>query len=279
MMGVLLKMHDQSDFEDYYCPTMQDQKMSDYSDMVLTDSNPLSSFTSVKSNQLPRGSHPLLSLRIEKFVNGVSTLVATHMSTALEITTASTCTAKATNSWVIDITYNTIEPLLFLSPLIYSKTNNNAGLWKLGRLSLSLQLDPSAKRAWSSSTTWPMQIKVTSVTDCKLLMNYLSPQVTDIIAPRNVLPYRKYDIHKTPYNNPINPNTSAVVTTTSHTLQGVPSKIYICARKPLNQMTIKDSDSFLPIRNLNINFNNKPTLCSAMSPYDLYRMSSRNGSK
>lgn len=277
LLGVLMKMHEQDEFEDYYCPTMQDQKMASFSDMALTESDPLSTFLASKSNIVPRGSHPLDSLTIVQTTTAQPVLTATLASSDVDFAGACTCRAQATTSWVIDLVYTTIEPLLFLSPLLWAKSSNNAGLYGIHSFNLDLTLDPTAKRSISSATGIPMTASVTSVTGCELLMNYLTPQNGDTIASRNTLPYVKFA--SVPTTGPaIASGAQGTVISSNLTWAYIPSKIFVAVRKPHNLQTIKDSDSFMTIKNVSIYFNNK-TLLNSLSQHDLYKMSKRNGSK
>jgi hypothetical protein len=283
LMGMMLKQYDQDDFEGNNCPTMQDQKMAEFSDMVLTQSNPLASYLASKGNNVPRGAHPLRSFKIQKYINGVADAVATEISTSDQVKTASTCTTQATNSWVIDLVYTTVEPLLFIEPLLWSKSTNNAGIYGIQTLSLTLTLDPTASRAFSSATrSIPMTVSLQSVSECELLMNYLTAHETETIVNRNSVPCKSYEPR---YNTVTGVSGVAGLTPTNkrtcdaHVLSSIPNKIYICVRKLMSELTVKDSDSFLAITGLAVNFNGTPNLLASHTPYDLYKMSKRNGSK
>lgn len=277
IFGVLSKMHDQKDFDEYHCPTMLDQKFKKYSDMQLSQSNPLGSFEDSKSNIVPRGAHPLESFTIVR--SGTTPLTRTQADTEANIGTALTCT-NTDQSWVITLTYVTIEPLLFLSPLIYGKSNNNAGLFGVNKLDLQLNIDPTAKRVFCSSTSVPMTVSLVAIEDSKLMLNYITPQSSDLIAPSNVVPYTEYSRYITAQTgNTVAAGANATVTSNSLQLNSIPNKFYIVVRKQLQNMTCKDSDSFLRIDNCVTQFNNMSGLFSSATQHDLYLTSKRNGSK
>jgi hypothetical protein len=210
----------------------------------------------------------------------MSNTVATQNSLTGAITLACTCTTKATDSWVIDLVYTTVEPLLFVEPLIWKKSTNNAGIYGVHNFTLNMTLDATACRSLSSSTKGiPMTVSLQSVTECELLMNYLTPHDADIIAKRNALPCTSYEHRQDSLPAIVKTVGTGNRTCNSHTINSVPNKIYICVRKLMSSMTVKDSDSFLAITRLSLNFNNKPSLLANYTPYDLYKMSKRNGSK
>jgi len=279
VFGVLSKMHDQEDFDMYHCPTMLDQKFKNFSDMPLESSSPFGSFLQSKGDITPRGAHPLDSFRIEKFLNNVSAAIVTEANTDAQITTALTCNDTANNRWVIDLVFTTVEPVLFLSPLIFGKSNNNSGLYGVNHFDLLLNLDTTAKRVFCSSSNIPMTVSLTSVSECKLLLNYITPQPSDLISPTNVVPFTDYQRYITADNTAINPRESKVISSNSTQFNSIPSKIYVCVRKQLNTMTLKDSNSFLAIKQVAIQFNNMSGILSSATQHDLFVMSKRNGLK
>ena len=134
IMHCLLRATDDEVLSKYRCPHMSDKRFKKYSDMSLTESNPLGSFKNAKGKLIPRGSHPIKFSIAHTTAEGLQPL-RTELSTDAEITTALTCVAKATDSWVIDISYTSTEPLLFLSPFVFGeKCNNNAGLYGVNNM-------------------------------------------------------------------------------------------------------------------------------------------------
>jgi hypothetical protein len=110
IMHCLLRTTDDEKWSKYKCPHMSDKRFKNYSDMALSESNPLGSFGNAKGRIIPRGSHPI-KIRVERFVNGASANVETEASDAEDLRLALTCSAMATKSWVIDISYEFTERL------------------------------------------------------------------------------------------------------------------------------------------------------------------------
>ncbi|MFM7978055.1 MAG: major capsid protein V20 domain-containing protein, partial [Candidatus Fonsibacter sp.] len=57
----------------------------------------------------------------------------------------------------------------------------------------------------------------------------------------------------------------------------IPGNIVVCVRKSIGGLTCSDTDSYLTIKNISINFNNQAGLLSSMTPEQLYRKSVQSG--
>jgi hypothetical protein len=130
----------------------------------------------------------------------------------------------------------------------------------------------------------------------RLLFMFLTPHPSDLMPARNIVPF--YELPRYITASPLSGsipalsagavvaagNTVVPYTTTggstlvSQTLQlnQIPDKLIIFARK--QSQSYGDSDSFLPIRGININFNNNSGILASATCEDLYRMSKDNGS-
>ena len=129
-----------------------------------------------------------------------------------------------------------------------------------------------------------------------LLFTFLTAHPSDLFPARNIVPYYELPRYITsqPVVAPLNivaaggGNTSHYITNldtlsggtifTSQTLQlnQIPDKLIVYIRK--QGQSWADSDSYLPITGISINFNNNSGLLSASRTEDLYRMSKDNGS-
>jgi len=79
--------------------------------------------------------------------------------------------------------------------------------------------------------------------------------------------------------NQVNPSVSGTpLSTTNLQLNMIPDKLIIFVRKALGDQTVNDTDSFLAIRGVSINFNNQSGILSSASVSDLYRYSVESGS-
>lgn len=60
-------------------------------------------------------------------------------------------------------------------------------------------------------------------------------------------------------------------------LQSIPRRMYIYARIKNSDLLYTDTDTFLGITSISINWNNRSGLLSSATPYDLYNISKKNG--
>jgi len=216
-------------------------------------------------------------------------------SFVVESITGNTPKADAADANVRTITINftTREPIM-LSPFIWTDPeSNNQGMYGVQTLNFVFNLG-SANRAirlangptgpnagvsvanpWFSITT---NASVSAVNSSKLLMLFLTRQPSNLVSARNVLPFAEYPRYLTPVSVPIAAGAYAEQTFQSIQLNSVPDKLIIVARKVLANQTPADADSFLPIRKINISFNNKAGLLSGADRHQLWNMSVEAGS-
>jgi hypothetical protein len=258
---------------------MADKRFKSYADMVLSESNPLGSFNNAKGKTIPRGSHPV-TFAITRYQAGVADAVVTHNNTATQITTALTSVNAGTTSWSIDITTETTEPLLFLSPFLYGESNNNvAGLYGVKNMDFVFNIDSSAKRMFSSASPHVINISLVSLGVCTMNLNYLTVQDSDMLVSKNVVPYVEYQRYLTIAGENVAANGVANINSQAVNMSQIPNRIYIVARKPINLQSVKDSNTFLAITSISVNFNNVAGILSSANVSELYNMSVANGSQ
>lgn len=296
IMAPLLRLNEQKIHTHYdgWTPSMVDDVYYSYSDAVGTNNNPLAAIgdNSYDNKIRGRGCHPLTSCVIDHKIAGVSTN-ASVISTAL------------TDSWVITITAHFTEPLLFLSPFISNPcVSNEAGFLGINNISFNFTLDTTLRRVLRTSTpilpnvaaTTPLTSTTYTTTfalgtafsgsgfsNLRMLVNYLSVQPSQYakISARNVLPLLQYDRYLP------NGGTSAIeipagtdsqLVSSNIALNQIPDTILIFARKQISSQYWTDSDSFLKIRGVSINFNNVSGILSSASPQELWLLSQKAGS-
>lgn len=269
----LLRMIDPRDLQKYngLCPTYTDQSVLDYQTLTIDgNNNPLGSFNTAGLDNylLPRGVHPLDAITVVRTKNGGGT------DTSLTATNAG-------DSWVITLTATFTEPI-FLSPFLFGGKSdfNSQGFVGLNTLNLNLNIDSTAKRVFSSAKNWAnATIALTSITNARLLVNFLTSQPTDLIKAKNIIPYVDYPRYITSALANINAGASSTVSTQNIQLNQVPDYFIIVARKPVANMTFRDPNYFLPIETISVNFNNASGLLSSATTQDLWRLSRSNGSQ
>jgi len=195
----------------------------------------------------------------------------------------------------ITITFTTREPLM-LSPFIWTDPeSNNQGMYGVQTLNFVFNLG-QANRAirlanGNVGTTgnfvanpWFNYVNgsavVSDVVSSQLLMLFLTRQPSNLVSARNVLPFAEYPRYLTTVAPAFDTGNGAIQTQTFQSIQlnSVPDKLIVVARKVLASQSPCDADSFLPIKNINISFNNKAGLLSGATQWDLWRMSVESGS-
>ena len=272
IMFQLLRFGDRREVARYNnaCPTQYDSYWN-YADALGANNNPNGAWNDSELDQdfLPRGSFKITSI------------------------TGNTAKVAGNNDpKTITVRFTTREPLM-LSPFIWTDPeSNNAGMYGVQTLNFVFNLG-SANRAirlangnvgtlgaytanpWFNITT---NAVVSNVYSSRLLMLFLTRQPSNLVSARNVLPFAEYPRYLTQVSASLAPGAVEEQTFQSIQLNSVPDKLIIVARKILADQTPADADSFLPIKKINISFNNKAGLLSGATQWDLWRMSVESGS-
>lgn len=255
-------------------PTLPDLYFNNFNDCVGSKADITADYraSSYDNYLIPRGSHPLDNIQIIHNITGGGTdtkLVSTNIN----------------DTWEITLTATFTEPIV-ISPFLFGSRNNdynNQALVGIDNIELICNIDTSLKRVFTSNNSGNVSISFspnTPINNAFILMNFLSIQETDneLIPMRNVVPYVDYPIYINNDFNTLNAGASGSVLSSVIKLNQIPDLFIICVRRPMSSMTIKNTNSFLPIRKINVNFNNKSGLLSSASPQDLWRLSKLNGS-
>ena len=244
---------------------------------VSENVNPLGSIHSASQEGviLPRGAFPLKSI------------VITNPTTANSLTVGTDGDAIS-----VRMTAEFVEPL-FISPFIFGgKYDNGQGLVGINTLNLNLNIDTTLKRFWSRANglnvanlgtnyAGTYSLTLNSITNARLMVNFLTSQPTDLIKAKNVVPFMDYpryitgvansqQLNNTGGNNPSIP-------TQNIQLNQIPDLILVALRKPVANQTGLDPTIFFPITSVSVNFNNASGLLSSATQHQLYEMSRDNG--
>lgn len=239
---------------------------------VSENINPLGSIhtASQEGVVLPRGAFPLKSIAITNPTTANSLKVGT-----------------ANDVISVKMTADFTEPL-FISPFIFGgKYDNGQGLVGINTLNLNLNIDTTLKRFWSHavgvSPSYPGTYSLTlnSISNAKLLVNFLTSQPTDLIKAKNVVPFMDYPRYITGVANSqqLNKNggNTPSIPTQNIQLNQIPDLILVALRKPVANQTGLDPTTFFPITSVSVNFNNASGLLSSATQHQLYEMSRDNG--
>lgn len=269
----LLKLIEPREFQRYngMTPTMPDLYFNNYIDAIGSKADPTADYkeSGYDNTLIPRGAHPLKSITVlhTKAAGGTDTsLISTNIA----------------DTWVITLESEFTEPLLLSPFLFHSKHNyNNQGIFGISTLNLNINLDTSLKRFFTSNNN---NISISfddtnPITNANLFFNFLNIQETDNNLPaKNLVPYVDYPVFISADSDVLNAGQSKVIFSQNFQLNQIPDLLILSVRRPIATTTIKNTNSFLPIRNISINFNNKSGILSSATTQDLYRLSKVNGS-
>jgi len=264
VMFQLLRFNDRRELARYNnaCPTMYDSYLS-YDQALGGNNNPLAGWNNVANDQdfQPRGSFKLISVSGNDPKGSI-----------------------ASNDRTILVRFKTLEPLM-LSPFIWcDPKSNNQGLYGVQTLNFVFNIGQAnrvvrlANSALFDGGTASVSLPNNAIDTARLYLEFYTRQPSDLVSSRNVVPFAEYPRYITPAPALNAGADSGLQNFQSIQLNSVPDKLIICVRKVLGSQTNFDSDSFLPITSININFNNKAGLLSGATQWDLWRMSVESGS-
>ena len=257
------------------CPVLPDQAYKEFNDAVGTSNNPLGDYSdqSYDGDLLPRGAYPVTWNLVHNIFGGGqdNSPISTNVG----------------DTWVITGEVHVTEPLLGLSPFIYGEPEyNKQGLVGVNAMSFVFNIDSSCKRFFSTATNYTYSVSLGTQAqpnpfqNCRMLVNFLSTQPTDLISAKNVVPYMDLPRYLSLQSATGNLNVGASATYNSQNIQinQLPDYFIINVRKPMSQQTVKDSSTFLRINSISVNLNNTSGLLSSATPQDLWRISVNNHS-
>lgn len=261
VLPAILRFNDRRELQRYngYTPVLYDTYQK-YSDGVGSNNNALGAWTLTSDNDLnPRGSWVLDSL--------------SSSPNALVAPTPADTTVYAT--------FTVTEPLL-ISPFIYCNPKSNSqGFYGVQNMNFIFNI-ADGNRVWRSANNWQQQVSVNNFSNSRLIFNFLTPHPSDLMPARNVVGFYelpRYITGNLPVFTPSGTATATqVVRTTTIQLNQVPDKLIVLVRKAMGDQRPWDSDSFLVINNVSINFNNMSGILASATQQDLYRYSVENGS-
>jgi len=267
VLEAINRFHDKRQLNRYngMTPTAFDTYLN-YADAVDTNNNPNGSFSNVADNDLyPRGAFPV-SITGNNLGDG---------TTPSDIT------------MVVQVR----EPLL-ISPFIFcDPSTENQGFYGIQNLNFIFNIGSLSNvlRGVNNSVALPgnagyYNISLASITSndqFKLYFNFLTAPNSVLLPPRNVVPYYELPRYKTSVPSSNQSFTSPAlnqftINSPSIQLNQVPDKLIVFVRKQTK--TVVDSNSYLPINNISINFNNVSGLLSSSQANDLWKMSVKSGS-
>ena len=160
-------------------------------------------------------------------------------------------------------------------------------------MNFQMVMTGNANRAWRCAYHGSVKTAtVDSFVNSRLLFQFITPHASDMLDPRNVVPYYEVPVFKTTGNLTLpgralrgqasDAGTFAApevrtVTSSNIQLNGIPDKLIICVRKVVSNLACHQTDNYATIKNISINFNNQAGLLSSMTPEQLFRNSVQSG--
>jgi hypothetical protein len=263
----ILRFTDKRELQRYngYTPVQYDTYQN-YNDGIGANNNVLGGWSLTSDNDLsPRGSW-----------------VPDWVSSAYPFTVAGVPTALTPLSDVVYVQFTVTEPLL-LSPFIFGNPkSNNQAMYGIQNMNFVFNIN-AGNRVWRTSNPYVNSVVPISFSNSRLIFNFLTPHPSDLMPSRNVVPFYELPRYITgnlpvfPAYNRLSPSPQVVRTSTIQ-LNQVPDKLIIFVRKAIGDQRSIDTDSFLSIQGISINFNNSSGILASATQQDLYRYSVENGS-
>ncbi len=256
-------------------PTYLDQSQS-YADLIASVRSPLGNYSNNSDGaRMSRGAFPFYVVQNPVSTNGTDTLTA-----------------------YVDCAF--CEPI-FLSPFYFGKSNG-CGFYNINTLDFNFTfLGQTANRMWShynmagtnnitssahyffgqgnipgpGLTIFPNNQGQTP----QILMQFITPQETQLIPTNMPITYPYFDTIRFPTNlAQIPANTVSGFNSNNIQLNSVPRRMYIYIRKQNSDLYANpaNTDTFLQINSLSIQFLNSSGLLASASMNQLYNMSKKN---
>jgi len=206
--------------------------------------------------------------------NGVITITDAGI-----VLTATGGAVAANSKLTFNVVFETVEPIM-ISPFIFNGNSqyNNAGLVGINTFNMVFNLDSSLSRVFrinhADTPDYPT-ITLLEIPQSQIQCCFLSLQPSQLIQSKNSVPYIDYPRYITSYGSGVDANKQATIISNSLQLNQIPDYLLIGVRTKTNNTT--NPIKFIPISQVNINFNNVSGLLSSATEYDLYKMSVKNG--
>ena len=258
------------------CPSLPDAFVRDYKDARGTNMNVLSGYknSSFNNKYLSRGCFPVTIFGFKGTNNPIEVISGKVMDVII-------AGDSVPEYDYITLTFTSTEPLLFLSPFISGYSNSNAaGLVGINNMNIVCNIGNCNKvfSTMSSAKTVISEITLTDLKESKILLNFISlpASIYDKVAAKNIVNYQQYQAYDYNTGRAVVPGDHQI-TFSNIQLNQIPSKMIIICRKPLANQNWSDTNSFLPIKNITMNFNNKSGILASANQQQLFNMSKRNG--
>lgn len=193
---------------------------------------------------------------------------------------------------VVDVRFT--EPLFLLAPFIWGK-HQAGGLYNLNSLEWTFNfLTQAANRFWShddasgsviTASNWAFAGQIGGPTtpgfnlSPTLHLTWITPPETSLLGPNMSIsyPYFRMDRFVADYTGIAN-GVQAIYTSGNIQFNSIPRRVYIFMRKRNSDLYASpaNTDTFMSIENVNIQFNNRSGILSTASKEELFEMCVKN---
>ncbi len=101
---------------------------------------------------------------------------------------------------VVYAQFEVTEPLL-LSPFVLGPGFGKQGFYGIQTINFNMNMNSNAARAWRSAIfNGHKAVEVDSFADSQLVFQFLTPHASDMLDPRNVVPFYEFPVYRTSGN-------------------------------------------------------------------------------
>jgi hypothetical protein len=188
-----------------------------------------------------------------------------------------------TTSGTVTFKVTVCEPLM-MSPLVFDKHwYRRPGITMVDNIIINMSIDNNQlQRIWRQSENDLVTYNNVQISfEQPSLLLYYKTLPTYMTSPTTLsYPFANIQNFIYQYTNTINPTqTEFTLTTNTVQFQTIPHRLIISVSKGTQQKTRNDPDSFCPIKNINITWDNRSGILSTLTMFDLYQLCLKNGLK
>jgi hypothetical protein len=241
-----------------------------YGDSAYTINNPNGSFSNTSLDNMYHGNGSWIPDKVEW--NNAGTLVdITNTFNNANFGNAIVAGNIGAGNQEFYFTFTTREPVLGLPPFIWANPQNDQNaLYGINNMNFLFNVG-SANRVWRTGNENFTSCTLSSLTNCYLDFIFMTPSDNMLYPKSAITSYYEMPRYITPIGA-IPEDTETTLISQSLQLSSIPDRVFISVKKAYSQMSNADSDSYLQIKKINIQFNNQSGLLSSAQPQDLWAM-------
>jgi len=248
------------------CPSMLDNSTT-YSEMVGFGNNVLSGYADAKYGFMGNGAY-----------NDVHWVTSGGLPSVAPVVPAA-----PGNAVTAYVKFSSTERLV-LSPFNFNDAEQGTGLFGIQNIQCVFNLQqPSRVLRWAGGqalsgtmTTEYQNVNGSPFINSKLTCRFLTPPISLPLPSKNFVPFQNYARYISSSFPTLNSGQSALLQSQTIVLPAIPDLLAVFCR-PQNRGDGTEADWFLPLRDINITFDNRAGLLSSENTENLYQTSYKNG--